>query len=202
MHSVAQAYYQSTHASDFRGRMINGGHPFPFNAIEYETMEKESCIVGMVMVWSVITLESLVNHALAERLNNRTSAIMAIEYPRKITEKLKIAKSTRSELAKKLVILADSDKSNVQYTSLADELSEKRNFIVHDKPFELIDHGDGDVDVTYFKSRGDSSERQPRYDDLANFYGKCDSVKDYVASISPPNVIRLEEISFTKLVNG
>lgn len=202
MHSVAKAYYQSTHSSEFRERMINGGQTFPFDVAQYEKMEKESCIVGMVMAWSVITIESLVNHALAERLNNRTSAIMAIEYPRQITDKLKIAKSTRSELAKKLVILADSDESNKEYTLLADELSEKRNLIVHDKPFDLLDYGDGNVDVTYFKSRGDSLGKLPRYGDLVKFYGKCDSVKDYVASISPVEVMGLEEISFTKLING
>lgn len=199
MHSVAQTYYLATHGSDFRGRMINGGSPFPFDAAQYDTMEKESCIVGMVMAWSIITIESLVNHSLAERINNKTSAIMAIEYPGQITDKLKIAKSARSELAKKLVILADNEEQNTQYISLADDLSETRNLIVHDKPFELIDFGNGEVEITHFRSRGDALEKQFRYDDLADFYKKCDKIKNYAASISPIDVIGLGEISFTKL---
>jgi len=199
MHSVAQTYYLATHDSDFRERMINGGNPFPFDVAKYDTMEKESCIVGMVMAWSVITLESLVNHSLAERLNNKTSAIMAIEYPRQITDKLKIAKSARSELAKKLVILADCDEQDAQYISLADELSETRNLIVHDKPFELIDHGDGEVEITHFRSRGGKPEKRHRYGHLCDFYEKCDKVKNYASSISPMHVIGLAEISFVKL---
>ena len=197
MHSVAQTYYLETHDSDFRGRIIKGGESFPFDAWKYDTMEKESCIVGMVMAWSVIMLESLVNHSLAERLNNMTLAIMAIEYPNLITEKLKIAKSARSELAKKLVILADNDKQNDQYISLADELSNIRNLIVHDKPFELVDFGDGGIEIAHFRSRGDALEKTPRYDNLADFYEKCEKIKNYVTSISPMPI----EISFTSLVN-
>lgn len=200
MHSVAQTYYLVTHNSDFRERMINGGPPFPFYPDQYDKMDKESCIVGMVMAWSVITLESLVNHSLAERLNNKTLAIMAIEYPRQVTDKLKISKSARSELANKLVILADNDEQDNQYISLADELSGTRNLIVHDKPFDLIDFGDGKVEITHFRSRGDVLEKRHRYDDLTDFYEKCEKIKKYVASISPKHVIGIEEISFTKLV--
>ena len=202
MHSVARTYYFSTHDSDFRDRMINRSNPFPFDVVKYDTMEKESCIVGMVMAWSVITLESFVNHAIAERLNNQTSAIMAIEYPRQITDKLKIGKSAKSELAKKLIILADNDIQNLQYISIADELSDIRNLIVHDKPFELFDHGDGEVEITHFRSRGDNPEARYRYENLGDFYSKCDQIKTYVLSISPVVVMGLSEISFTTLIHG
>ncbi|WP_299011761.1 hypothetical protein [uncultured Shewanella sp.] len=202
IHSLAKTYYLETNDSSFRGRMTNGGHPFPFDTVKYDAMEKESCIVGMVMAWSVITLESLVNHLLAERLNNKNLAVMAIEYPRQITDKLKIAKSARSELAKKLIILADSEEENSQFTSLADELSETRNLILHDKPFELIDYGEGEVDMMHFRSRGDVLDSSWRYDDLTDFYEKCDKVKSYAVSIFPVEVMGVEEISFSKLVSG
>lgn len=202
MHSVAQSYYEATHDSDFRNRMINGGAPFPFDAVQYNAMEKESCLVGMVMAWSVITLESLVNHSLAEMLNNRTSAIIAIEYPRQITDKLKIAKSTRSELSKKMAILSDSDESNSNYLSLADELSETRNQIIHDKPFNFTDYGDGEVEITHFRSRGDALEKRLRYENLGKFYSECDQIKDYVFSIVRLDVMGLDDISFTALRNG
>ncbi len=202
MHSVAQSYYEATHDSDFRERITNGGAPFPFDTVKYDAMEKESCIVGMVMAWSVITLESLVNHSLAEILNNRTSAIMAIEYPRQVTDKLKIAKSTRSELAKKLVILSDGDENNNEYLSLADELSDTRNLIVHDKPFNYTDYGDGEVEITHFRSRGGVLEKQLRYEDLGKFYGKCDQIKSYLFSFVNLDEMGLDYISFTALKNG
>ncbi|MEL7893552.1 hypothetical protein AAG581_00645 [Vreelandella neptunia] len=201
MHSVALNYFRATHDSDFRFRIIQGGAPFPFDALQYDTMEKESCIVGMVMAWSVITLESLVNHALAEMINNRTSAIMAIEYPGQITEKLKIAKAAKSELAKKIAILSDNRDVNNELILLANKLSEDRNTIVHDKPFELTDFGDSEVKITYFRSRGES-ERLPRYEDLADFFRDCDKISDYISSISPLQVMGLGEISFLNLING
>jgi len=49
MHSVAQTFYQATHDSEFRRSTIKGGSPFMFNVEQYNTMVKESCIVGMVM---------------------------------------------------------------------------------------------------------------------------------------------------------
>ena len=202
MHSVAQSYYLETNDSDFRERMINRGDLFPFDAVKYNTMEKESCIVGMVMAWSVIALESYVNHAIAERLNNQTSAIMAIEFPRQITDKLKIGKSAKSELAKKLIILADDDKQNVEYISVADELSEIRNLIVHDKPFELLEFEDQEVEITHFRSRGDNSETRHRFDHLSDFYRKCEKIRSYVTSISPVVVMGMSEMSFTNLING
>jgi len=202
MHSVAQAYYQVTNDSDFRDRMINRGALFPFDAVKYNTMEKESCVVGMVMAWSVVTLESYVNHAIAEKLNNQASAVMAIEFPRQITEKLKIGKSAKSELAKKLAILADEDKQNSKYITVADELSEIRNLIVHDKPFELLEYEDGEVEITHFRSRGEISETRHRFEHLSAFYLKCDKILDYVSSISSVVVMGTPEMSFPNLING
>lgn len=158
-------------------------------------------MVGMVMAWSVITLESYVNHAIAERLNNQTSAVMAIEFPRQITEKLKIGKSAKSELAKKLIILADEDKQNSEYISVADELSEVRNLIVHDKPFELLEYEDGEVEITHFRSRGENSESRHRFEHLSDFYLKCDKIRNYVSSIPPVVVMGMPEMSFTNLIN-
>jgi hypothetical protein len=84
--------------------MIRRGDTFPFDVQLFDEMERESCIVGMVMAWSVVALESLVNHAIAETLNNRICAIMVIEYPTQVTDKLKMAKCPKSELAKKIFI--------------------------------------------------------------------------------------------------
>ena len=120
MHSVAREFLDKTHGSEFRHRIISRGDPFPFDLVAHEAMENESHIVGMLMAWSVITLESLVNHALAEAINNKASAIMAIEYPGQITDKLRIGRSARSELAKKLIILSDTLEPDSDILQLSD----------------------------------------------------------------------------------
>lgn len=200
MHSIAQSYYESTHHSDFRERIKKHGETFPFDEMQYEKMQKESCIVGMVMAWSVVTIESLVNHCLAETINNKISAKMAIEYPNIITDKLNIAKSQKSELSKKLAILSDDDKNNRKILSMADEISDIRNRIVHDKPLNLIDYGDGEVEIIHFNSRNYSSENiDTTYEKLDDFYKKCDHIKNYLRSIVNRSSIEFENISFTAL---
>lgn len=201
MHSIAQRYYLETHDSDFRERIINSGPFFPFNSIKYEAMKKESCMVGMIMAWSVICLESLINHALAENIDDRDVAIKAIEYPGKSVEKFRIPKSIRSEFSKKIIILANNEKNSYKFASIADELSDTRNLIVHDKPFEFTDY-DGDVEVTHLRQRGDPLEKQIKYDDLTDFYRKCEDVKDYIGSISSVEVEGIQSISFIKLAGG
>ncbi|MBU2861430.1 hypothetical protein HF290_13795 [Acidithiobacillus ferrooxidans] len=200
MHSVAQSYYEATHHSDFREKLKTYGEMFPFEGTQYENMQKESCIVGMVMVWSVVTIESLVNHCLAETINNKISAKMAIEYPSLVTDKLNVAKSQKSELSKKLAILSDDDKNNREILSLADELSGIRNRIVHDKPFDLIDFGDGEVEIIHFNSRNYSSENiDTMYESLDDFNKKCEHLKNYLRSIVNTSSIEFENISFTAL---
>ncbi|TAN67365.1 MAG: hypothetical protein EPN17_11160 [Methylobacter sp.] len=164
-------------------------------------MEKESCIVGMVKAWAVVTLESLVNHAIAEALNNKVLAIMAIEYPSQITDKLRIGKSARSELAKKIIILSDSVEQNTKIISLADKLADTRNLIVHDKPFSVIDHGEGEFEIEYFRSRGEDSNEQFRYEDLQVFYEDCDSIRDYILTKTGPDSLEISS-SFSSLFNS
>ena len=203
MHSIAQGYYLETHDSDFRERSINNGPVFPFNSLKYEAMKKESCMVGMTMAWSVICIESLINHALAENIDDRDVAIKAIEYPGTVVKKFTIPKSIRSELSKKIIILANNEKQSHKFALIADELSDTRNLIVHDKPFELRDYGNnGDVEVTHLRKRGDPLENKLRYGDLTEFYRKCEDVKGYIGSISSVEIEGIHSISFAKLVGG
>ncbi len=90
MHSIAQGYYLETYDSGFRERTMNNGSFFPFNSLNYQAMKKESCMVGMVMAWSVICLESLINHVLAANIDDRDAAISAIECPRVAAKEFKI----------------------------------------------------------------------------------------------------------------
>lgn len=204
MHSIARDLYATTAGTDFRDRITNHGDPFPFDAAAYQTIENESRIIGMVMAWSVVTLESLANHQLAAVLNNRVLALMAIEYPGQVTDKLRLSRSARSELAKKLIILLDGtqsgDSKDTDVVEKADALVDRRNLIVHDKPFRLIDHGDGDIDVEWFRSRGNMDSPPLRYEHLETFYSECDSVATCILGVSSESLGC--EIAFRSLLNG
>jgi hypothetical protein len=202
MHSVAREFLDETRGSEFRRYIIGGGDIFSFDAAAHDSMEKESQIVGMLMAWSVITLESLVNHTLAETINNKVSAVMAIEYSSQVTEKLKIGKSARSDLARKLIILSNTFEPDSEILQLCDELSGIRNTVVHDKPFDYIDFGDGNVEIDYYRSRGESDGQTLRYDALVSFFRKCDRVLDYILGKTNNSPFESGERSFSSLLNG
>lgn len=192
MHSIANDFYASTSGTDFRRRITSRDEVFPFDPAAYETIENESRIVGMVMAWSVVTIESLVNHQLAVSLNDKAIARTAIEYPAKALRELQISKSPRSELAKKLLILSiqgqiKSDDYSTVF-ELAAFLADKRNLIVHDKPFRLIDNGHGDVDIHWFRERGEAISPRARYEDLVAFYNDCDTVTRFVLTVNPESL--------------
>ena len=207
MHGIARDIYASTQGTEFRERITSGGEIFPFDVSMFDSMESESRIVGMVMAWSVVTLESLVNHQLAATLNNKVLATMAIEYPSQVTDKLKLSKSARSELAKKLIILMDgteqtAELSGKQLVDLADKLADTRNRIVHDKPFSLIDNGDGDVEIQWFRSREGSQHEPIRYGDLPDFYTDCDTIKDCILKTKDFDALTACKIEFGSLISG
>lgn len=178
MHAIAKDYYEKTRDSEFRNYMINpSGHLF-FDLEKYGLMEKESCIVGMVIAWSVITLESLINHAIAETTTDESVAIEAIEFPNKI----KMANGARSALAKKMLILSKGYISETNLIKLADQISDMRNEIVHDKPFAYFDRGDGDIEIRYYRERGNSDGKQYRYEDLKEFNIHCQEICDFIDS--------------------
>lgn len=176
MHTVSRDYFIQTKDSDYRKR--NAGDSLFFDSAVFTFMEKESCIVQSVMVWSVITLESLINHVLAEVISDKDSVIKAIEYPKNFIKVHKIDSKYISELASKILIfksLSEKDEDLDSVLILADELSKIRNSFVHDKPFDL--HVD---EIKYFKSRGDNFKPNCAYEDLEEFYEKCDKIKNYI----------------------
>jgi hypothetical protein len=174
MHSVAQDFYDLTRASEYRNRKRDMSEGFFFDAKAFEIMQKEVCIVEMIMAWCVITLESQINHALAETIRDKDAATQSIEHPEGSKENF--------SLAKKLLILSN-DKSSIEpIIKIANELSLIRNTIIHDKPFDLIDRGEGDVEVQYFQSRGNANGKQYRFEELAEFYKKCQIICDFVDS--------------------
>lgn len=175
IHAVAHELFKQTRGSDFRRRIIGHLNVLPFDVSSYDLMAQESKIVGLVMAWSVVTLESLANHVLAETINNKACAIMAIEYPGQVIEKLGIYKSAKSELAKKTIILNFDFKVDSKTLDLCDDLANIRNKILHDKPFDYILNGE-EIEVKHFSTRGNKNEDVFKYDDLVHFFRKCDQV--------------------------
>lgn len=202
MHSVAREFLDETRGSEFRRSIIGGGDIFPFDVDAHDSMEKECHIVGMLMAWPVITLESLINHALAEGIKDKASAVMAIEYPRRVTDKLKIGKSARSEFAKKLIILSNTFEPDNEILQLCDELANIRSKVVHDKPFDYVDFGDGDVEIDYYRSRVANDSETLRYDSLVPFFRKCDRVINYILSKTNNSPFESGEHSFSSLIHG
>lgn len=202
MHSVARTYYENTRDTDFRNRMISGESPFPFDITAHSEMSRESSIVGMVIAWSVVVLECMANHAIAKSTDNRLLSIMAIEYPSQITDKLRVSGSAKSELAKKLIILNNSTDNSMVPTELADRLSEYRNLIVHDKPYRLVDYGDGDISIDYYASRKGNNDAILRYDDLSEFFSNCDTIAAFIKGSIEYDVFGNSRIEFKKLING
>lgn len=192
MHSVAKDHFESTRDTDFRKRQIKKGDFFPFDAVAFDVMQQESCLIGMIMAWAVIALESLANHALAETLNNRYVAISAIEYPKNIIKK----DSSLSELAAKIILLNDQIPYDKKIIKIANELAAARNLIVHDKPF-WFDQESGEI--KNFSTRGHPDARKLRFEDLKQFYRKCDLIVDSIAphldSEAPSSTFRFSALT-------
>lgn len=203
MHSVVRSLYLKTYDSDFRERSLSNSDPFPFDTEMFGVMNEESCMVGMAMVWSVVFLESLANHALAEKINNKLTAITAIEFPQKIIVSFTKLKSCQSDLSKKLMILlGDPESIDTQHKKIAekaDKISKIRNGVVHDKPFEMIDLGEGEVKITDYKTRDENKHRYSHFNDLKDFYSDCEQVKNYIANICSDTDSDFVEYSFKQL---
>lgn len=199
MHRVALDYYNSTKDSDFRKRSENNGAVFPFDTVAFGDMQNERHLVGMVMAWSVITLESMVNHTLAETFSDRDEIISMIEFPRRYADSKNIKDLGNSELAKKIGILFNGRIPGRGVGNLADKISEARNIIVHDKPFEMIDHGDGDIEIDYLRKRGNKVLESIDFNSLPPFYRDCDAIVECLLTVWGAASFERKKMSFSSL---
>jgi len=210
LHSIASQLYSSTKASEFRDYKHEAGKPFKFCPETQSLVQQEACMVGMIQVWSVVTLESLANHAIAESFNNRTAAIIAIEYPDRIVKGFKGVKGD-SDLGKKIAILnddlgeVDADGGTEPRDSIliliADKLANIRNAVVHDKPFDYeTDNWEGDATIKYFGNRNKKSSFA-RYEHLADFFRECDKVRSEIEAKCPERAT-MPDKSFCSLLEA
>lgn len=196
MHNVAKQLFDLTKNSEYRDPTYGKEIMFLFCPETVTQVQQEAAIVGMVKVWSFATLESLVNHAIANVFNNRMAAIIAIESPSKIVKPFKGA-TPNSELGQKILILNDDlgmtyddrreeakrrDPNVAKMTEelkLADEIAGIRNLVMRDKPFELNTSPEGEVRIRYYGTRL-SEKKRVRYSDLAAFFAKCDQIREHI----------------------
>jgi hypothetical protein len=190
-HSIAHNYYQNRcRLEEEYGCMYPESELFCVKA--YDEGQKERRFVEMVIAWSAVTLESLVNHVIAEVYNdNAAYAIAAIENPKKITRKIhKINNGNiQSDLADKIYILNERVNDTLRK---ADKISNMRNIVIHDKPYDCW--GDG---FEVFSSKNFSIPHY-NYDDLQDFYEDCDIVKESILYKRDADIGR--KISFSSLL--
>jgi len=198
MHNVAKDYFNTANEIKSQSEAIKN----LINLSHYMFQQKESCIVGMIKAWCIVTLESLANHALAENLNNKTVAISAIEYPQSIIQRFKFQKKCNSELSKKLTILNDGYEGLKHLIEIADELVATRNLIVHDKPYQYTDLGDGDFIIDEYRNRGNSDEDHHKFSNLGEFYKKCDEVAQFLLPKIEITYMFKGNINFSNLLKG
>ena len=172
MHSVVYEYFKETEDSDFRNRSI-----FPYSLSKSQSMQKESSLVGMVMAWAVVAIESLINHALAEKIKDRELAVKAIGNPKKVLKELTLDFNPESKLGTKVMIL--DFEYNYEIVNHAEKISSMRNTIIHDKPYDYCDNK-GDVEIKYYKVSDKVDSNTHRYEDLKDFFISCDAIKKYI----------------------
>ncbi|MDE2422370.1 MAG: hypothetical protein KGO49_14465 [Gammaproteobacteria bacterium] len=202
MHSIAKDYYEKTIDTEYRHLPRHSLGFYAFDLEKAELMEKECCVVGMVIVWSIVTLESLINHVIAEVINNRLLAVLAIEFPGNVTDKVGGDKTPRSDLAKKIRILNQGAVEDKKIIELANSLSKIRNEIVHDKPFSFNNLEDGEFSIEYFNSRDDGDRKRYNYDDLSDFYKKCEELTIYIDKFYKVTSFSGEHVDFRSLLDN
>lgn len=179
---IAQNLYSKTKDSDHRLRQLTGREFFHFSVQVHDQIRSEKAIVGMVICWSAVTLEATLNHIIAEKLEHRLAATLAIETPSKFLQdfKLKIPKGNRSELALKVVIIADCLEPDTNIFTDANVIAARRNKIVHDKPDYFYQYSEDGIDYWSYSNRDNDEKSDPCYDALEEHFTRCDRVLSYL----------------------
>jgi hypothetical protein len=183
IHGIARNLYEATAHSDHRDRQLNGGYPFPFSGEVFDSIQLKKSIVGMVITWSAITLEAILNHTLAEKLNSRLAATQAIENPAKFLHdfKIKLPRGGRqSELARKAIILSDCLEPAPSIIDDTNVIADRRNQIIHDKPFYFYKRDEEDFEQWSYSTRTNDEKKHHSYDVLIEHYERCDRVLTYI----------------------
>lgn len=150
----------------------------------FDIRQSERAMVEAIIAFTVITLESLVNQALAEKITDVALACLAIEYPRKILEKTHNELKDVPGLYQKLAILVDLELVPENIAQSAKDLATARNQIVHDKPFYMETDHEGEVTYLPFKIRGKGEEKLSlEITTLPAVFSQADLVIEYINKV-------------------
>ncbi len=202
LHSMVMTFHEITQGKELNIEVSAEGKVVLSNFGLYYDIEKESCSVGMLIVWSVVTLEALVNQALAETITDYNSAKESIENPDQYIKRSKIKSNGKSGLARKIEILNRNECEISQAIGLAEYICDLRNVIVHDKPFDYTDCGDGVIDIVDLRKRGKPIEKKLRYKDLQAFYQSCDHIREFILKYFDSDHLKIYGSSFVSLIKG
>lgn len=185
LYSVAVQLYNKTKDTEFRNRILtNNANTFPFDAIAFDIIMQERCVVEMAIAWSVITIESLVNYYIAITKNHSDAKII-INKPFSI----KVSIKNKSELEQKVSILSNE--------AVTDDIRKKinrivtiRNEVVHDKPFMISEDHDLGAKVEFFTEK-EVVKRKIHFENLKEVFDDCDLIIDFISQ----NIQSYDQIS-------
>ena len=179
INSLIEAEYELTKGKDIRQQTIKNIDISGMYEDDVYYMHEESILIGLIISWSVTTLEGLVNHAIAETINNKIVSILAIENPRKLFEGMSKLSTISSELSYKIVLLDENSQESIDIAEIADRIVKIRNQIIHDKPY-IIDYSDLENVKTEFYSLRKHEFQNIYVEDLIKIYSDMDKIKNFI----------------------
>jgi hypothetical protein len=152
-----------------------------FDLAYNDALQKENAIVESILIFTVGTIESLVNYAIANKINNLSLANLVIEYPREVHGKLKFAGSQKHEISMKIAILADEIPVPSDVSDAITDLIDIRNNLTHDKPFYMRTEDDGEVTIKKYGLRN-PEKYPPRiiFEKLNDKFLQAQKVVDFI----------------------
>lgn len=130
--------YSKIKNSTMRERILSGrGEVFPFSVEDYEMVMLEKSLLEILLVWVLITFESILNYCIAESIIEIDKAIKAIENPKEYAKSMTHSKLLKSDLQLKILIIGGDDDDTSNVAESITKLITIRNQIVHSKPFRI-----------------------------------------------------------------
>jgi len=175
--NTAYSFYKLTKDNPHRSSPVIKNGNISFSLANYENIENEKAIVSILLAWSEITIDSLINNIIAENTSDRRTAIEYIENPKRQNQILKLANKPKSDLSCKLIILF-GDEVTQKISDISDTMAFIRNQIVHDKPLDVFT-GEEDYIIDVLSSKA-QLEIHNKYDDLLPIFAEFDIVLEFL----------------------
>jgi len=180
IYDLVYAEYIETRGKSARKRIIDNKDVEADDEQYTYLLHEESSLIGLLIVWSITTVEGLINHALAGNINNKILSILAIENPKKVLDGNKIVNVLSSELSYKLLILGENSNESQTVARELEKIISIRNSIIHDKPY-IIDYANVESNNVFrFSNKKVNNEKKYYYEDLKELFGIFDIIFDYI----------------------